>query len=125
MPVFIHDENEIATFRMITSQFCVNGNATQAQISRAFGVTLISVKRSVKLYRQKGPRGFYEPRKTRGAAVLTTEVLEEVQSLLDDGLSTSAVAKKLELKANTLNKAIHAGRLHLPIKKKILSPRPH
>jgi hypothetical protein len=41
MPVFIHDENDVATFRMITAQFCINGNATQAEISRAFGVTLI------------------------------------------------------------------------------------
>jgi hypothetical protein len=42
MPVFIHDENDVATFRMITAQFCINGNATQVEISRAFGVTLIS-----------------------------------------------------------------------------------
>jgi hypothetical protein len=42
MPVFIHDENDVATFRMITAQFCINGNATRAEISRAFGVTLIS-----------------------------------------------------------------------------------
>lgn len=38
MPVFIHDEQDIRTFRMITAQFCLNGNATQAEISRAFGV---------------------------------------------------------------------------------------
>jgi len=49
MPVFIHEEDR-ATFRMITGQFCVNGNAKQADIVRAFGVTTISVKRSVKRY---------------------------------------------------------------------------
>jgi len=53
MPVFIHDENDVATFRMITAQFCINGNATQAEIARAFGVTLISVKRAVKRYRER------------------------------------------------------------------------
>ena len=31
MPVFIHAEDDIATFRMITAQFCINGNATQAE----------------------------------------------------------------------------------------------
>ena len=36
MPVFIH-ENDRATFRMITSQFCVNGNTRQADIVRVFG----------------------------------------------------------------------------------------
>jgi hypothetical protein len=28
MPVFSHDEHDIKSFRMITSQFYVNGNAT-------------------------------------------------------------------------------------------------
>jgi hypothetical protein len=116
MPIFMHGENEVETFRMITSQFCVNGNATQAEISRAFGVTLISVKRSVKLYRKKGPRGFYEPRKTRGVTVLTESILQDAQRLLDAGVSSSEIAKRLGLKSNTLNKAIHAGRLHSPSK---------
>src|SRR5262249_60635933 len=70
MPVFTHAEKDIATFRMITSQFCVSGYAKQSDIIRAFGVTSISVKRSVKLYREKGTRGFYAPRVTRGAAVV-------------------------------------------------------
>jgi transposase len=40
---------------MITAQFCVNGNAKQMDIVRAFGVTKISVKRAVKRYREQGP----------------------------------------------------------------------
>jgi len=32
MPVFIHDKDDIATFRMVTAQFCVHGNAKQAEI---------------------------------------------------------------------------------------------
>jgi hypothetical protein len=59
MPVFIHAKDDVATFRMITAQFCINGNATQAEISRAFGVTPISVKRAVKRYREKGVAWFY------------------------------------------------------------------
>jgi hypothetical protein len=70
MTVFSHAESDINTFRMITSQFCVNGCVKQSDIIRAFGVTPISVKRSVKTYREKGPKGFYTPRVTRGAAVL-------------------------------------------------------
>jgi hypothetical protein len=45
-------------FRMITSQFCGHGGARQSDIIRVFGITPISVKRSVKIYRQKGPKGF-------------------------------------------------------------------
>jgi len=114
----MHRENEISTFRMITSQFCVNGNATQRQIAETFGVTLISVKRWVKVYREKGPKGFYQPHNTRGAAVLTAEVINQIQSLLYDEVSVGEIAKQFNLKPNTINKAIRAGRLYKPILKK-------
>ena len=93
MPVFIHEENDRATFRMITSQFCVNGNAKEADIVRAFGVTTISVKRSVKLYREKGP-----------------------------GWSEAEIAERLGLKRDTLHKAVRAGRIRVPAKKKSCLP---
>jgi len=124
MPVFIHAEDDVATFRMITAQFCINGNATQAEISRAFGVTLISVKRAVKRYRDEGVAGFYQEPKRRGPAVLTAEVLKKAQSLLDEGLETTAVAEQLGIKRDTLAKAILAGRLHKPVKKKDSEPPP-
>jgi DNA-binding transcriptional regulator LsrR (DeoR family) len=118
MPVFVHAEGDIATFCMITAQFCINGNATQAEISRAFGVTPISVKRAVKRYRKKGVAGFYEEPNRRGPAVLTEAVLKQAQGLLDEGLETSEVAEQLAVKRDTLAKAIRAGRLHKLTKKK-------
>jgi hypothetical protein len=117
LPVFSHAENDVATFRMITSQFCVNGCAKQSDIIRAFGVTSISVKRSVKTYRDKGPSGFYGPRATRGAAVLIDAVVVKAEELLAEGASEAEVAEKLALKPNTLHKAIRAGRVRSPVKK--------
>jgi len=113
MPVFVHEEGDLASFRMITAQFCVNGNAKQAEIARAFGVPKISLKRAVKRYREEGPRGFYVPRKRRGPAVLTPAVLAEAQQLLDEGLETAQVADRLGIKRDTLR----AGRLHQAVKK--------
>ena len=118
MPVFIHAEEDICSFRMITAQFCVNGTTKQSQISQAFGVPKISVKRAVKLYRTKGPSGFFTPRKARGPAVLTAEVLVRAQQLLDEGLETAEVADRLGIKHDTFAKAVNAGRLHKPVKKK-------
>ena len=117
MPVFVHDEEDVASFRMITAQFCVNGNAKQADIVRAFGVSKISLKRAVKRYREEGPKGFYTPRKRRGPAVLTPVVLEQAQQLLDEGLETPEVADRLGIKRDTLRKAVGAGRLHKAVKK--------
>jgi len=79
MPVFVHAEEGVESFRMITAQFCVNGNATQAEIARAFGVSKISLKRAVKRYCTEGPKGFYQPKKRRGPAVLTPAVLSEAE----------------------------------------------
>ena len=117
MPVFSHAENDLATFRMITSQFCVNGYVTQSDIIRTFGVTSIRVKRAVKIYREKGPKGFYAPRVTRGAAVLVDAVVAQAEELLAEGESEAAVAEKLQVKRNTLQKAIRAGRIRRPVKK--------
>ena len=117
MPVFSHDETDIQTFRMITSQFCVTGHVKQSDIIRAFGVTSISVKRSVKIYREKGPKGFYAPRVTRGPAVLVEAVVSEIEERLAVGATPGEVANTLGLKLNTIQKAMREGRIRAPIKK--------
>ena len=57
LPVFTHSLYVIQSFRMFTSQLYINGSASQAEICRAFGVSKISVLRSVKLYREKDMDG--------------------------------------------------------------------
>jgi transposase-like protein len=122
LPVFMHDADDHRSFRMITSQFYINGSAKQSEICRAFGVSPISVKRYVKLYREKGIAGFFEPPRRRGAAVLTPEVLSEVQELLDEGVEIGKIASRLDMLADTLRKAMRAGKLHKPLKKMKTAP---
>jgi transposase len=117
LPIFSHAVDDVKTFRMITSQLYVNGSAKQADICRAFGVSRISVKRSVKLYREKGMAGFFEQPRRRGPAVLTPDVLQEVQSMLDNEQSIPEIAGEMDLKADTLRKAVLSGKLHKPEKK--------
>ncbi len=117
MPVFMHDEDDVQSFQMITSQFCCSGVVKQADIVRAFGVTKISVMRAVKRYRDYGAKGFYAPKKTRGAGVLTPDVIDEAQALLNAGRSVPEVAAELDLKRDTVAKAVLDGRLHRSKKK--------
>ena len=49
---------------------------------------------------------------------MTPEVLVRAQQLLDEGLETAEVADRLGIKRDTFDKAVKAGRLHKPIKKK-------
>ena len=102
--------------------FCVHGGAMQSDIIRMFGVTPISVERSVKTYRQKRPKLFSALRVTRGSAVLLNGVVTQVEHRLADGVMAAAVTEELGVKPNTLQKAIRAGRIRTPIKNKQLTP---
>lgn len=108
LPVFSHAVDDVRSFNMITSQFVVNGSVKQVDIVRAFGVTSISVKRAVKKYREQGPSGFYAKLKRGGATVLTKPVLKEAQSYLDEGYCAKEISEKMNIKQNTLEKAIRS-----------------
>jgi transposase-like protein len=118
LPVFVHETSALATFRLFSTQLVINGNVTQAEISRAFGVPLVTVKRYVKLFREGGAAAFFAPVKKRSASKLTAEVCQQAQELLDQGLEVPEVGRQLGILSNTLHKAIRAGRLR-PGKKKI------
>jgi hypothetical protein len=112
LPVFQHGEGDVRAFRMFTSQMIVNGTVKPTEIVRAFGVPMVTVKRYVKVMRERGSEGFYvgKPRHS-SASVLKGEVLERAQQLFDEGRSVLEVARELKVLANTLHKAIRAGRL--------------
>ena len=112
LPVFQHAEEDLKSFRMFTSQLIVNGTVKQKDIVRTFGVPLITVKRSVKLYRERGAEGFFQPKvRKRSGRVLKGDVLKRARTLLEEGWSVPEVARELGVLANTLHKAIRAKRL--------------
>jgi hypothetical protein len=122
MPIYSHAQDDRASFRFISALLHVTCGAKQAVLARAFGIPKINVKRAVKLYRASGSAGFFSERVYRGAAVLTETVMAQAQSQLDAGQSPRAVAAVLELKPDTLIKAIRAGRLRGTVKKTTTPP---
>ena len=112
LPVFQHEEQDVRSFRMFTSQMIESGTVEPKEIVKTFGVPMITVKRYMKLYREHGSKGFYEAKpRHSSASVLKGEVLERAQQLLDEGGSVPDVAAELDVLTNTLHKAIRAGRL--------------
>jgi hypothetical protein len=111
MPVFSHDEGDMDAFRFITSQLVIGGNVKQIEISRAFGIPYVNVKRSVRTLRKEGPGGFFKKRKGKTAHVLTPTKIKTAQQLLYKGYNASEVGSKIDAKAFTIRKAIQAGRL--------------
>lgn len=112
LPVFQHDQKDVKSFRMYTSQLIANGTVRQRDIVRAFGVPLATVKRYMKVHRQHGAAGFFQPRRRRSANVLIPEVKQRAQTLLDEGKGVPEVSREIGVAGTTLRKAIHAGRLH-------------
>ena len=115
-PVFQHEESDIRSFRMFTSQMIASGSVKPKEIVTTFGVSMVTVKRYVKVYREQGAKGFYEnkPRHS-SASKLAGEVLRRAQQLMDEGRSVPEVAEEVNVLANTIHKAIRADRLHRPV----------
>jgi transposase len=119
LPVFQHEEKDVGSFRMFTSQMIANGTAKPKEIVQTFGVPMGTVKRYIKAYRERGTKGFYEPKpRHSSASVLEGEVLKRAQAGLDQGQSVPQVAEELKVLGNTIHKAIRAGRLRQPQKKR-------
>ena len=120
LPVFQHEEQDVRSFRMFTSQMIVNGTAKPKEIVKTFGVPMITVKRYMKVYRESGVTGFYAIKPQHSSAsVLKGEALEQAQRMLDEGNSVPEVAEALQVLRNTLHKAIRAGRLRAAVQKQV------
>ena len=117
LPVFSHDQDDLPTFRLFTTQLIVNGSAKQGDIERAFGIPLVTIKRYVKRYREQGPKGFYTTQKKRSATKLTPSVLKDAQERIQAGQSIPDIGRELDILPNTIHKAISDGRLQSAVKK--------
>ena len=112
IPIAMHREEDLPTFRMVTSQFYHMGLVSQSDLKRVFGLAPITVTRAAKIYCEHGPAGFYRERPTRGPGVLVPEVVEKAEELLAAGIELSEVARQLSVRTDTLRKAISSGRIH-------------
>jgi hypothetical protein len=111
LPVFTHPKDDLASFRLFTGQLIAQDSATQGQVAKTFGVPLVSIKRSTKLYRERGPAGFYVPKPRREGTKLDAGKLGEARVLLAQGHPLAVVSRRTGVLPDTLRKAIAAGRL--------------
>lgn len=124
LPVFQHEEGDVRSFRMFTSQMIVAGTVKPKEIVETFGVPMVTVKRYMKVYREHGAKGFYETKpRHSSASKLNGETLKRGQQLLDQGQSVPEVAEELKVLRNTMHKAIRAGRLRRPPSQKKANPQ--
>jgi transposase len=114
-PIYSHDKTDQRMFRLTTSQMIESGACREVDVITTFGVSKSSVIRSVNKLRKDGAKAFFVQRRgRRGGKVLTPEVIEKAQSLLDQGYRRRDVSQELNVKYDTLRKAINDGRLLEP-----------
>src|ERR1035441_8045739 len=87
LPVFQHAEGDLQSFRLITSQLIDMGAVRQMDIVNAFGVPLPTVKRYLKLLRDRGSKAFFAEPKRRSASVLRGEARQVAERLIEEGRS--------------------------------------
>src|ERR1019366_2460201 len=80
LPIFQHDEGDLRSFRLFTSQLIDMGGARQVEIVNAFGVPRATATRYWKLLRDRGPKAFFAEPGARSGSVLKGEKLESVRS---------------------------------------------
>lgn len=117
MPIFHHPVDDISSFKMFVSQLYICGNASQAEIIRAFGITDSSIKRWVKKYRESGAAAFYNKTVHRTPRVLTPQKIAEIQSLLDSEEEVDHISELTGVKKATILKGIYQKKLHKQKKK--------
>lgn len=111
-PIYSHRVDDQRMFRLTIAQLIESGACRQTEMINAFGVSKSSVIRAQNKLRNGGSESFFIDRRGRkGGTVLTPEVLDQAQSLLDRGLPRKEIAEELGVKYDTLRKAINDGRL--------------
>jgi len=111
-PIYSHRADDQRMFRLSIAQLIESGACRQTEVINAFGVSKSGVIRAQNKLREGGSEAFFIDRRGRkGGTVLTPEVLDQAQSLFDEGLPRKEIAEELGVKYDTLRKAINDGRL--------------
>jgi transposase len=111
-PIYSHGASDHRMFRLVTSQLIDTGACRLVDVLQTFGVSKSSAIRSLNKLRSEGSEGFFKARRgRRGGRVMTREVIEKAQRLLQRGYSRREIADELEVPYDTLRKAINDRRL--------------
>jgi hypothetical protein len=116
-PVYRHRAEDLRAFELTLAQLADSGACRPSELVDAFGISKSRMMRALRRYRESGLEGFFDRGASSGRAgrrkgrVLTDEILERAQGLIDEGFGHAAVAKELDVAPDTLRRALWDGRL--------------
>ena len=111
--VYSHSSDDLNAFRFITSNFIDKGLCSRAEVQRAFGVSIDSVRRSYRKYKDRGASGFFGPDARKGKAYkMVGKLVERIQSKLDKGQSNLSIAKQEGVSESSIRYHLDIGTLN-------------
>ena len=110
-PIYSHDSADQDKFRYVTSQLVEYGHCSQADLSDFFQISLSSIQRYLKIFREKAEAGFFPGHGKKGGLryKMTPDVVDKIQKLIDRGDSQSAIARKFKISEGTIRYQIKQG----------------
>ena len=109
VPIDRHSAEDVRARQCRMARLHLLSGIRQEDVAHAFEVSLSTVTRSVRLYRERGEEGFRQPRRGRGRVVLNAGRVREAEALLAGGMSGSASARRLGIPVSTFNENRRAG----------------
>ena len=112
LPSYCHSKDDLNAFRFITSNYIELGLCSQAEVQRCFQVSLDSVRRWHRKYKQRGKAAFFGEENRRGKSYkILGERKERIQKALLAGKSVNSIAKKEGISEGSIRYQIKTGKL--------------
>ena len=112
VPIFSHLSGDMNKFRYITSNLILQGLCTNQDIVDAFHVSTDSVRRWKKKLSEEGEQAFFMPEARHGRShKLLPDVLDRIQSKLDEGKSAYSISKEEGISEGSIRYAFKHNRL--------------
>ena len=109
VPIDRHAAEDSRAVQLRMARLHLLSGIRQEDVAVAFGVSLSTVTRAVRRYREQGEAGFRQRRRGRRRVVLDAARVREADALLAQGLSGSAIAGRLGIPVSTFNENRRAG----------------
>jgi hypothetical protein len=113
LPVYAHAEEDLNSFRFITSNFIEQGLCKKVEIKRAFHVSEDTVYRYHKMYVEQGADAFFGKKAVskKRSHKIVGKTKEKIQNYLNEGKSVNSIAKKLGITEGAIRYQISIGEL--------------
>jgi len=109
---FSHAEGDVGGERFAIATLVANRHVRLCEVAGSeLGIPCRTVQHWVEQLEKRGADSFFAPRRLRGAAVMTPEVVAACAGYLAGGLKVSEVARRVGIGESTLRKAVQRGDL--------------